>query len=51
MVFFFFAAPALQTAKETPKIAFAPRFDLFGVPSSFKRKLSISDCEVTSKFD
>jgi hypothetical protein len=23
----------LATAKETPKIAFAPKFDLFGVPS------------------
>jgi hypothetical protein len=28
------AAPALQTAKETPQIALAPNFDLFSVPSS-----------------
>lgn len=45
----FLAAPALQIAKETPKIAFAPSLDLFGVPSSFSKKLSISVCCVTSK--
>lgn len=45
----FFWAPALQIAKETPKIAFAPSLDLFGVPSSFSMRLSMSVCCVTSK--
>ena len=27
------SADALATARETPKIAFAPRFDFVGVPS------------------
>lgn len=43
------AAAALQTANETPKIALAPSLDLLGVPSSLRRKLSISVCWVISK--
>lgn len=37
---FFAAAPALQAAMETPRIAFAPRVDLLSVPSrSWKNDL------------
>lgn len=37
----FLAAPAFATARETPKIAFAPRFFLLGVPSSAIMRSSI----------
>ena len=41
-------APALATASDTPSIAFAPRFDLFGVSSNFIISSSICLCEYTS---
>lgn len=31
----FLAAPALHTAKDTPRMALAPNLDLFSVPSNF----------------
>ena len=42
------AAPALAHAKETARIAFAPSFALFGVPSNFNIMLSIFLCFLTS---
>src|SRR3989338_2752838 len=42
-------APALQAAIETPRIAFAPSLDLFSVPSSSIKALSISLCFLQSK--
>ena len=36
------SAAALETASETPKIAFAPRIDLFSLPSNSNIILSIS---------
>lgn len=36
----FSAAPALATAKLTPRIALAPRLVLFGVPSSLFKNAS-----------
>ena len=41
------AAPALQTAIETPKIALAPNLLLLPVPSSFFKKSSTCFCFVT----
>ena len=40
------AAAARATASETPRIAFAPSRDLFGVPSSSISVLSIAPCSV-----
>jgi hypothetical protein len=36
------AAPALAAASDTPRIAFAPRFALFGVPSRSMQRLSMA---------
>jgi len=36
--------PAQHRLTETPRIAFAPRFPLFGVPSSSNIMLSMSIC-------
>lgn len=44
----FLAAPALQTAMDTPKMALAPSLALLSVPSNFSIKLSISFCWVIS---
>ncbi len=44
------AAPALQTANETPRIALAPSLLLFSVPSSSSMILSTAVCWVTSMF-
>ncbi|MPM72609.1 hypothetical protein SDC9_119585 [bioreactor metagenome] len=41
-------AAAYAQAKDTPTIAFAPSFDLFFVPSSSIKALSIFLCSVTS---
>ena len=41
------AAPASETAMETPRMALAPSLPLLGVPSSLMRRSSISFCEVT----
>ena len=46
----FFAAPALATAKETPRIALAPSFPLLGVPSRLFKNLSTAFWSVTSNF-
>ncbi len=46
----FSAAPALATAKLTPRIAFAPSFDFVGVPSCSFRNLSTADWSLTSMF-
>ena len=43
------AAAALATAKDTPKIALAPSFDLLGVPSKSIMVLSISSCSNTER--
>ena len=43
------AAPALHTAKETPRIALAPSLDLFSVPSSASMKLSMVTWSATWK--
>lgn len=46
----FSAAPALATARETPRIALAPSLPLLAVPSSELRKLSTLDWSLTSRF-
>lgn len=46
----FSAAPALATAKETPRIALAPNLPLFGVPSRLIKNSSILDWSLTSMF-
>ena len=43
----FSAAPASATAILTPKMAFAPSFPLLAVPSSLRRKSSMSFWDVT----
>ena len=45
---FWLAAPARKTAMDTPKMALAPNFDLFFVPSSWRIKSSISFCWTAS---
>ena len=40
-------AAALAAAKDTPRIALAPNFDLFGVPSKSIINLSIRFCSKT----
>lgn len=47
---FWLAAPALQTANDTPRIALAPNLDLFSVPSNLIKKSSISAWLATLNF-
>uniref|UniRef100_A0A6B0V4U5 Uncharacterized protein n=1 Tax=Ixodes ricinus TaxID=34613 RepID=A0A6B0V4U5_IXORI len=46
----FWAAPARHTARDTPRMALAPRLPLFSVPSSSIMNSSIWNCSRTSKF-
>lgn len=46
----FSAAPALATARLTPRMALAPSLVLLGVPSSSLRKASTLDWSLTSRF-
>ncbi len=43
------AAPALATARETPRMALAPSLALFSVPSSSIMVLSMADWCVSSR--